>query len=42
MKPVQDAHSRRNERVGRNPVRAPAEDTNVVYFEEPSEAGLVD
>ena len=34
-------HSRRQERVGRDPIRASTKDTNVVYFEEPSESGLV-
>jgi hypothetical protein len=34
-------HSRRHERVCRDPVRAPTEDTNVIYFEKPSESGSV-
>jgi hypothetical protein len=35
-------HSRRHEGVSRNPVRASAKDTDVIYLEEPSESRLVD
>ena len=35
-------HSRRQERVRRDPIRAPTEDPDVIYFEEPSESGLID
>jgi hypothetical protein len=35
-------YSRRQERVCWDPIRASAEDTDVIYFEEPSESGLVD
>ncbi len=35
-------HLRRQERVCRDPIRAPTEDTDVVYFKEPSESWLVD
>jgi hypothetical protein len=35
-------HSRRHERVRRDPIRARTEDPDVIYFEEPSESGLID
>lgn len=34
-------HSRSHERICGDPVRAPAKDANIIYFEEPSESGLV-